>query len=38
MTQSTQPRVAVVTASESRIGRATVVGPAEPGHDVDLTR
>ncbi|MFQ1003979.1 SDR family oxidoreductase [Modestobacter sp. SSW1-42] len=38
MTQSSQQqRVAVVTGSESGIGRATAVALAEAGHDVGLT-
>jgi hypothetical protein len=36
MTAST-PRIAVVTGSESGIGRATAVALAEQGHDVGVT-
>src|SRR4051795_475479 len=37
MTETSQPRVAVVTGSESGIGRATAVALAEQGSDVGIT-
>ena len=37
MTAASTPRVAVVTGSESGIGRSIAVALAEQGHDVGIT-